>query len=88
MPAVLLVVGLLCASWITMKSPAAQDHKQAVVPDVKSDTTIKKTEKSGRRSRTTVITTDENGKKVHRDIQEDYEGDEPLHLDMDFDYSF
>jgi len=87
-PAALLIVGLLCASWITMKSPAAQDIKQVIVPDVKADTTIKKTEKSGRHSRTTVTTTDEDGKKVHREITEDYEGDEPLHLNMDFNYSF
>jgi beta-lactamase regulating signal transducer with metallopeptidase domain len=86
-PAVLLVVGLLCASWITMTSPAARDHKPAIVPGVKSDTTIKKTEKTSRRSRTTITTTDENG-KVHRETKEEYDGDEPVHLDMDFDYSF
>lgn len=90
-PAVLLVAGLLCASWITIKKPASESRSQVAAPGVKADTTIKKTEKSGRYSRTTVTTVDENG-KPHKEVTEEYEGDESLRpvitIPADFDYTF
>jgi bla regulator protein blaR1 len=68
-PAVLLIVGLVCASWLTVQK------KESIIQadgetTIKSDTTIK-TEKS---SRATIITFDENG-KAHEQVFEEGNND-------------
>ncbi len=73
-PAVLLVVGLVCASWLTIKTEnrTPRDKKIASATNGVQDTTIR----SKSKGRTTIITFDENG-KAHEQIFEEFEGDLP-----------
>lgn len=78
-PVALLVVGLMCASWLTMsRSEKAtiqnigNDEKQ-----VHSDTVIKNKNKSASYSRKVITTIDENG-NTHEEVVESREGDEDI----------
>ena len=74
-PAVLLVIGLMCASWLTISNDQEKTGNELTKPLAAADTTIKKNQKSARVSRTTIITFDDNG-KPHEQVFEEYEGDE------------
>jgi beta-lactamase regulating signal transducer with metallopeptidase domain len=77
-PVALLVVGLMCASWLTMtRSEKATIRNLADENQVQSDTTIKRKNKSASYSRKVITTIDENG-KPHEEVVESYEGDEDL----------
>jgi bla regulator protein blaR1 len=68
-PAVLLIVGLVCASWLTVQNK----RESAAGPNnntFASDTTPRKF-----RSRTTIIRIDENG-DTHEQVFEEHDGDE------------
>ena len=72
-PAVLLIVGLVCASWLTVQKNQHSSNEENYGDDkvaLEQDTTIKK----GKSSRTTFITIDENG-KAHEQIFEEIDGD-------------
>lgn len=71
-PAVLLIVGLVCASWLTVQNqnPSREENPTDDLVKVSQDTTIKK----GKSSRTTIITFDEDG-KAHEQVFEEIEGD-------------
>ncbi|MFD1000513.1 M56 family metallopeptidase [Ohtaekwangia kribbensis] len=78
-PVALLVVGLMCASWLTMSRSEkatiqniADDEKQ-----LQSDTIIKNKNKSASYSRKVITTTDENG-NTHEEVVESREGDEDI----------
>jgi beta-lactamase regulating signal transducer with metallopeptidase domain len=66
-PAVLLIVGLVCASWLTVQN----NQNSARENSFAQDTTIKK----GSSSKTTIITFDENG-DAHEQIFEQTDGDD------------
>lgn len=72
-PAVLLIVGLVCASWLTVQknqhSSTEENYTETELVSLQ-DTTIKK----GKSSRTTIITFDENG-EAHEQIFEEVDGD-------------
>jgi beta-lactamase regulating signal transducer with metallopeptidase domain len=70
-PALLLVVGLVCASWLTINSDKHTKENHSLA---QSDTTKKKS-KSGSYSRSTIVTFDKEG-KPHEEITEEYSGDE------------
>jgi len=73
-PAVLLVAGLLCVSWLGI-SPDQGYKKDPALAD---QDTVKKSEKKGARySRKRIITLDENG-QPHEEVVEEFEGDEAL----------
>lgn len=78
-PVALLVVGLMCASWLTMsRSEKAtiqnigDDEKQ-----VHADTVIKNKNKSAGYSRKVITTTDENG-VTHQEVVESTDGEDVL----------
>jgi bla regulator protein blaR1 len=89
-PAVLLITGLICASWLTIQSgpptregnkPSASDQQTTSV-----DTTIR-IEKSGRYYKKSITTIGEDG-KPHEEVVEEFDGDEdlkPLLAPMDLD---
>ena len=75
-PVALLVVGLMCASWLTMSRAEkatirniGDDEKQ-----VQTDTVIKNKNKTTGYSRTVITTTDENG-VTHEEVVESTEDD-------------
>lgn len=74
-PALLLIVGLICASWLTIRTdrPATVRVNEPTGTVLASDTIIKKLDKA-RRSKTTIITYDETG-TPHENVIEEYEGD-------------
>lgn len=72
-PAIVLVGGLLCASWLTIE----QENGLQNGPKNSPDTVIRKNEKSARYSRSRVTTIDEKG-EPHEEISEKFEGDESL----------
>lgn len=77
-PVALLVVGLMCASWLTMtRSEKATIRNLADENQVQSDTTIKRKGKSASYSRKVITTIDENG-KPHEEVVESFEGDEDV----------
>lgn len=85
-PVALLVIGLICASWLTIQSGKSEKdlvsqsnpvNEQTVV----SDTTIK--EKSARYSKKKVTTIGEDG-NPEEEIVEEVEGDEELLLGLNF----
>ena len=84
-PALLIVVGLVCASWLTIHADRPL-HIKAIDPiSVATDTVIKKQGKAGKRSRTTIITYDETG-KPHKEVVEEIEGDVDVNTNFDFDF--
>lgn len=77
-PAVLAVIGLISASWLTISSDSQIAGKEYNQSRIATDTIIKKMQKSGRSSRTTTVTTiDENGKS-HTETVVEYDNDEQL----------
>jgi bla regulator protein blaR1 len=74
-PAVLLIVGLICASWLTVQKNQHSSQKENF-SDAKLIAT-QDTTKKGKSSRTTIITIDENG-KAHEQIFEEVEGETDL----------
>jgi bla regulator protein blaR1 len=69
-PAALLIVGLVCASWLTVQKK--QDSSSQENSTFSQDTTGKK-----KTSRTTIIRFDENG-EAHEQIFEEFDGDEAM----------
>ena len=74
-PAILLIAGLLCISWLGIHRENGFSRDPLLSAD--QDTPKRKNEKSARYSRKTVVTTDENG-QPHEEIVEEFEGDEDL----------
>jgi beta-lactamase regulating signal transducer with metallopeptidase domain len=73
-PAVLIIVGLVCASWLSISTEKLQEKSKLA-----SDTSIvKQDKKSARYAKRTVITLDENG-EPKEEVIEEFEGDERLH---------
>jgi len=78
-PLILLITGLICASWITITSgnfepnqdkPTVSDNASPIA----ADTTIK-IERSGRYYRKSITTIGEDG-KPHEEVVEEFDGDE------------
>jgi beta-lactamase regulating signal transducer with metallopeptidase domain len=94
-PVLLLVVGLMCASWLTVQSrnthPSSQAKPDNQEKPAAADTTKKN--KSAKYEMRKITTTNEDGKPDEKVI-ETYEGDEDMreimHRDMamDFDHDF
>ena len=89
-PAVLLITGLICASWLTIGSGESERRQDTTSTSGKvslaPDTTIK-IEKSGRYYKKSITTIGEDG-KPHEEVVEEFDGDEalaPLLAPMDFD---
>jgi bla regulator protein blaR1 len=89
-PAVLLITGLICASWLTVQSGrSGQEQDKTSTADrgtTSADTTIK-IERSGRYYKKTITTQGEDG-KPHEEVVEEFDGDEdlrPLLESMHFD---
>jgi hypothetical protein len=78
-PVALLVVGLMCASWLTMSrsEKATIRHIGDDEKQIQSDTVIKNKNKSGSYSRMVITTTDENG-NMHDEVVESRESDEDI----------
>jgi beta-lactamase regulating signal transducer with metallopeptidase domain len=94
-PAVLLVVGLMCASWLTISNRTGNGDAYIRQNDnetlVAQDTTIKKKKKSATYSRSRVTTIGPDG-EPREEVKEEFEGDEELRplmavpdADMDMD---
>jgi bla regulator protein blaR1 len=81
-PAVLLVVGLICASWLTIQSDQQADKNFDGA--TASDTTIKKQDKSMRYSRKSITRYDEEG-VPHEEVVESYSSDSD-EGDAEFDF--
>jgi hypothetical protein len=80
-PAILLITGLICASWLTIQRKESEryqiKHPDVVkVEPVSADTTIR-IEMSGRYYKKTVTTVDKDG-KPHEEVTEGYDGDEEV----------
>ncbi len=75
-PAALLIVGLVCASWLTVqkKNSSSLEEKDSTLAQ---DTTVKKS----RSSRTTIITFDEKG-EPHEQVFEEFSGDSDFAFEM------
>ncbi len=71
-PAVFLVVGLICASWLTIQSDQRPTKNRTAI---NSDTTIKKKDGTWEYSKKTVTRYDENG-QAHDEVVEYYSQDE------------
>ena len=78
-PVALLVVGLMCASWLTMSrsEKATIRHIGDDEKQIQSDTVIRNKNKSASYSRKVITTTDENG-NTHEEVVESREGDEDI----------
>ncbi len=72
-PAIVLVGGLLCASWLTIE----QENGLQNGPINSQDTVIKKNEKSAKYFRNRITNVDEKG-EPHEEISEKFEGYESL----------
>jgi beta-lactamase regulating signal transducer with metallopeptidase domain len=72
-PAILLVAGLLCASWLSIH----QENRFQEFPANEQDTSVKKDSKSAKFSQKRIITIDENG-QPHEEIIREFDGDEEL----------
>jgi bla regulator protein blaR1 len=87
-PVVLVVVGLGCASWLTIGSDPAQDEMIMQSANKKEtaakDTTDRSNEKEAYYSREKITTVDKNG-QPHEDVIENFKGDEELRDMMDTD---
>jgi beta-lactamase regulating signal transducer with metallopeptidase domain len=79
-PAVLLVAGLLCASWLSIH----QENRFQETPANEQDTTVKKDTKSAKFSERRIITIDDNG-EPHEEIVREFDGDEELRPLVEFD---
>lgn len=87
-PALLVIVGLVCASWLTLKpaeSNAQAKQKSKDKTEVPQDT-VRKKSKSGSYSRKTVVRYDEKG-TPHEEVVEEFDGDEDLRPLLDEDYN-
>jgi bla regulator protein BlaR1 len=75
-PVVVLVAGLLCASWLTINGDEKSTQHNSSIASVKqlADTTKKRNEKSAYYYKKSITTTDENG-EPHEVIVEDFDGD-------------
>ncbi|MBT1705110.1 M56 family metallopeptidase [Chryseosolibacter indicus] len=71
-PAILLVVGLICASWISIQTGKTINKEE---DSLAQDTTIKGKSKAARYSKRTITTIDENG-DPKQEVVENFEGDE------------
>lgn len=78
-PVALLVVGLMCASWLTMSrsEKATIQHTNDDEKQVQSDTTIKNKNKSASYSRKVITTTDENG-VTHEEVVENRDDEDVI----------
>lgn len=86
-PVVLLIVGLGCASWLTIGANRPDANDIAVVYDaenivnedngISADTIDKKKPKTAYYSRKSITTYDENG-QPHEEVVEEFEGDDEL----------
>jgi bla regulator protein blaR1 len=87
-PVVLLVVGLACASWMTLKPEQRKASENGSREDARlaADTT-KPGEKSASYSRKRIIRIDENG-KPHEKVIENFEGDEELREQLSHEERF
>lgn len=61
-PAALLVIGLICASWLSVNTGKPISETEPQQTAIASDTTKKNKKKTAHSSETTIITIDENGK--------------------------
>jgi bla regulator protein blaR1 len=88
MPAVLIIVGLICASWLTLKADANfVQEKSNERENAAADTIGKKGEKSARYARQAITHYDDKGET--REETESFEGDEEFRSimpDMSFDF--
>jgi bla regulator protein blaR1 len=73
LPIALIVAGLLCASWLTIRT----DQKNTDGSTYADADTLKKQKRHARYQRSAVTTTDENG-EPHQHIIDSYERDEEL----------
>jgi len=89
-PAILLITGLICASWLTYSSGEKERRLDNLSLSgngfTSVDTTIR-IEKSGRYYKKSITTIGEDG-KPHEEVIEEFDGDEDLHsllAPMDFE---
>jgi bla regulator protein BlaR1 len=95
-PVLLLVVGLMCASWLTVQSRNTNPASPETNPDSPAKTLATDTTKKSKSSKYEMrkITTDEDGKPGEVKVIETYDGDEDMHeimhrdMDVDFDHDF
>lgn len=73
-PTVLLIVGLMCASWLSVKTGKVIENENKTVAQ---DTNKNRNEKSAYYSRKTITTYDAEG-NPHEEVVESYGGDESL----------
>lgn len=95
LPALLIVIGVLCASWITIGPESGRPDNTPVLhrsPAVEPTTTLqddtlgKRKDKTAYYSKKTIITYDEHG-QPHEETKEEYRGDESLRdLMQNFDF--
>jgi beta-lactamase regulating signal transducer with metallopeptidase domain len=77
-PAMLLIIGIVCASWVTISTKDKVQSSHNLSNLVESDTTIKKKNmRSATYSRKRVVSTSPDG-TPHEEIAEDFAGDEEL----------
>jgi bla regulator protein BlaR1 len=75
-PALLLVIGLMCASWLTITTDTANAKEEAIKSnDAIAQDTVIKSNKTTYHSRQTITTIDENG-QPHETVVEEYSGDD------------
>jgi bla regulator protein blaR1 len=90
-PAMLLIIGIVCASWVTISTKDKVQSSHNLSNLVESDTTIKKKNmRSATYSRKRVVTTSPDG-TPHEETVEDFDGDEELRsvvAAMDFPHEF
>ncbi len=89
LPAALVVIGLICASWLTINASGYAQNEILQDNSVAGDTIDRKKQKSATYSRKTITTYDANG-KPHQEIVENFEGDEELKplIDMNLAFDF
>lgn len=76
-PALLLVIGLICASWLSIRTDRQITHDQKLSKGIASDTVIKKRDKSASYYRKSITVYDEKG-EPHEQVVDVFEGDELL----------
>jgi bla regulator protein blaR1 len=94
-PVLLLVVGVICASWLTINykhKKTTAEATDSIEPLASQDTTIKKNGKSASFSRRKITTMGPDG-KPHEEIVEEFSGDEELRsmfdqFDINMSYDF
>lgn len=91
-PAILLITGLICASWLTISSGEKERRLDNIALSGNGSTSVDTTiriEKSGRYYKKSITTMGEDG-KPHEEVIEEFDGDEDLHsllAPMDFELS-